>query len=75
MMDSPASVDFGGPDQAPRALRNLLAKRIAAVPSGGRIHWATYYLRDRELAHSLVDASEEASMFGSYSRLRRVRRL
>jgi hypothetical protein len=54
--DFSASVHFGGPDCEPRALRNLLAASIAAVPSGGRIHWATYYLRDRQLAQALVEA-------------------
>jgi len=47
---------FGGPDAAPRALRDLLAARIDAVPAGGAIDWITYYLRDRALAHALVAA-------------------
>ncbi len=54
--DTAASVRFGGPDREPRALRNLVAAAIAAVPSGGRIHWATYYFRDRQLALALVEA-------------------
>jgi len=47
---------FGGPDAPPRALRDLLAARVAAVPVGGAIDWITYYFRDRALAQALVAA-------------------
>lgn len=47
---------FGGPDQPPRALRDLLHSRIAAVPPGGEIAWATYYFRDQSLAQALLQA-------------------
>jgi len=50
-------VHFGGPDKAHGALRDLLAKKIAAVPPGGSIDWITYYFRDRSLARNLVDAA------------------
>lgn len=56
MADCIASVHFGGPGRPARALRELLAQQIEAVPSGGSISWATYYLRDRELARALVQA-------------------
>jgi len=49
---------FGGPDRPRGYLRDVLAERIAAVPSGGRIDWVTYYLRDRRLARDLVRARE-----------------
>ena len=37
-------------------LRDVLAERIAAVPSGGAIDWVTYYFRDRQLAGDLLKA-------------------
>lgn len=49
---------LGGPDQPPRALRNLLAVRIEAVPPGGEIAWCTYYFRDLALADALIAASD-----------------
>jgi len=49
---------FAGPDQTPGALRDLLAERIDAVPSGGAIDWVTYYFRDRRLADDLARARE-----------------
>ncbi|MEJ8568194.1 phospholipase D-like domain-containing protein [Elongatibacter sediminis] len=54
----PFAAHFGGPDQAPDALRDLLARRLAAVPAGGRVDWVTYYFRDRELARELVRARQ-----------------
>jgi hypothetical protein len=51
-------VHFGGPDQPPRALRDLLEARVDAVPSGGSIDWVTYYFRDEALARSLVRANQ-----------------
>lgn len=53
-----SEVFFGGPDRPPRCLRDLLEARVAAVPSGGEIHWATYYFRDRALARALIAASD-----------------
>lgn len=47
---------YGGPDQAPRALRDLLQARVDAAPPGSEITWATYYFRDQGLADSLVAA-------------------
>ncbi len=56
-MSSPvAEVHFGGPDLAPRRLRDLLEACVRAVPPGGRIDWVTYYFRDRRLAESLLEA-------------------
>jgi phosphatidylserine/phosphatidylglycerophosphate/cardiolipin synthase-like enzyme len=52
----PFSVYFGGPDQPPRALRDLLKARIEASPPGSEITWATYYFRDLDLAEALVAA-------------------
>jgi len=49
---------FGGPDCPPRALRDLLKARIAAVPAGGDIRWTTYYFRDLDLANALMAASD-----------------
>ena len=49
---------FGGPDLEPRALRDLLKKRIEAVPPGGEIAWTTYYFRDRDLASALLAACD-----------------
>lgn len=51
-------IHFGGPDRPPRLLRNVLEARVAAVPPGGEIAWATYYFRDRALAEALIAASE-----------------
>jgi hypothetical protein len=49
-------VHFAGPDMPAFRLRNVLAERIAAVPSGGAIDWVTYYFRDRRLAEDLLRA-------------------
>lgn len=50
------NVHFGGPDQPPRALRDLLEARADAVPARGAIDWTTYYFRDLALADALVRA-------------------
>ena len=55
------NVHFGGPDQPPRALRNLLESRVAAVPAGGSIDWVTYYFRDEALAEALVRAHQRGA--------------
>ena len=55
---STVEIYFGGPDRPPRHLRNILAERIAAVPAGGSIDWATYYFRDLELAEALIQAHQ-----------------
>lgn len=47
---------FGGPDQPPRTLRNMLKARIEAAQAGDEILWVTYYFRDRELADALIAA-------------------
>lgn len=47
---------FGGPDQPPGALRDLLKARVDAAPPGSEITWATYYFRDQDLANSLIAA-------------------
>lgn len=52
------NVHFGGPDQPPRALRNLLESHVDAVPRGGSIDWMTYYFRDEALAEALVRAHQ-----------------
>jgi hypothetical protein len=52
-------VHFGGPDLPALRLRNLLEKRIAAVPPGGSIDWVTYYFRDRRLAEQLLMAHRQ----------------
>ena len=49
---------YGGPDQPPRALRDLLKSRVDAAPPGSEIIWATYYFRDQALAESLVAAQQ-----------------
>lgn len=49
-------IEFGGPDLAPRRLRDLLQAHIDASPPGSRIDWATYYFRDRALAEALIRA-------------------
>jgi hypothetical protein len=56
--DSRFRLLFGGPDQAPRSLRDLLEFHIDAVPAGGEIFWATYYFRDRALASALIRAQQ-----------------
>jgi phosphatidylserine/phosphatidylglycerophosphate/cardiolipin synthase-like enzyme len=55
------NVHFGGPDQAPRALRNLLESHVDAVPTGGSIDWMTYYFRDEALAEALVRAHQRGA--------------
>jgi phosphatidylserine/phosphatidylglycerophosphate/cardiolipin synthase-like enzyme len=52
------ALHFGGPDLPARRLRDLLAERVEAVPAGGRILFATYYFRDRDLARRLVAARQ-----------------
>lgn len=49
-------VHFDGPDLPRGNLRDLLARRIAETPAGGRIDWVTYYFRDRKLAEALLAA-------------------
>jgi len=49
-------VHFGGPDQSPRHLRDLLEQRVEAVPAGGAIDWMVYYFRDEPLASALIRA-------------------
>lgn len=49
-------VFFGGPDQPPGFLRDLLARFVDAVPQGGEILWTTYYFRDLALAEALIRA-------------------
>lgn len=57
MRKTPApEVHFGSPGQTPGHLRDILAKRIAAVPAGGTIDWVTYYFRDLRLAKALFQA-------------------
>ncbi|SEL35710.1 phospholipase D-like domain-containing protein [Nitrosovibrio tenuis] len=51
-----SAIYFGGPDQPPGALRNVLAAHVAAVPPGGSINWVTYYFRDLRLAEALIQA-------------------
>jgi hypothetical protein len=46
---------FGDP-KSPGKLRDLLEKRVEAVPPGGEIVWATYYFRDERLADALIRA-------------------
>jgi phosphatidylserine/phosphatidylglycerophosphate/cardiolipin synthase-like enzyme len=53
---SSGHVFWGGPDCSPRALRDLLSAHIKAVPEGGDIRWITYYFRDEQLAHELIEA-------------------
>lgn len=52
------SIEFGGPDLAPRRLRDLLEAQVDATPSGAAIDWATYYFRDLALADALIRASD-----------------
>ena len=56
--DPSPRIIFGGPDLAPRLLRDELQARVEAVPKGGKIAWSTYYFRDRALAQALIDASD-----------------
>ena len=49
-------VHFGGPDQSPRYLRDLLEQRVDDVPAGGSIDWMVYYFRDERLADALIRA-------------------
>lgn len=51
-------VYYGGPDQPPGALRDLLKARVEAAPPGSEITWATYYFRDQDLAEALVAAQK-----------------
>jgi phosphatidylserine/phosphatidylglycerophosphate/cardiolipin synthase-like enzyme len=51
-----ATIHFGGPDEPPAALRDLLMARVESAEPGSEIAWATYYLRDPELAEALVAA-------------------
>jgi phosphatidylserine/phosphatidylglycerophosphate/cardiolipin synthase-like enzyme len=51
-------VHFGGLATAQRKLGEVLAERIAAVPAGGEIDWATYYFGDEALAEALIAAHE-----------------
>ena len=53
---SSPEIYFGGPDQPPGYLRDVLAAHIAAVPPGGSIDWVTYYFRDLRLAEALIEA-------------------
>lgn len=55
-MPSRFEVHFGGPREAPGALRDLLSGHVAAAPPGASIDWATYYFRDRRLAQELAAA-------------------
>ncbi|MGE0583484.1 MAG: phosphatidylserine/phosphatidylglycerophosphate/cardiolipin synthase family protein [Steroidobacteraceae bacterium] len=52
------SIEFGGPDLAPRRLRDLLEAQVDATPAGASIDWATYYFRDLRLADALIRASD-----------------
>ena len=52
------SIEFGGPDLAPRRLRDLLEAQVDATPPGASIDWATYYFRDLRLADALIRASD-----------------
>ncbi|MBL8772954.1 MAG: phospholipase D family protein [Phenylobacterium sp.] len=51
-----ATLHYGGVDQPPQALRDLLLERVRAAPAGSEITWATYYFRDPELADALIAA-------------------
>ncbi|MCD6582117.1 MAG: phosphatidylserine/phosphatidylglycerophosphate/cardiolipin synthase family protein [Desulfuromusa sp.] len=55
-------VFWGGPDCPPRQLRNILEKKIHAVPAGGEILWITYYFRDTGLAQALLQARQRGVM-------------
>ncbi|MDR4514151.1 MAG: phospholipase D-like domain-containing protein [Nitrosomonas sp.] len=49
-------IHFGDPSKPVGYLRDVLAKHIIAVPSGGAIDWVTYYFRDVRLAELLLQA-------------------
>lgn len=51
-------VYFGGPDQSPHQLRDLLEQRVEEVPPGGSIDWMAYYFRDERLADALIRAHQ-----------------
>lgn len=51
-----ATLHYGGVDQPPQALRDLLLARVEAARPGDEITWATYYFRDRALADALIAA-------------------
>ena len=53
-----AEIYYGGPDQAPRALRDVLKAKVDAAQPGSTITWATYYFHDQGLAESLVAAQK-----------------
>ena len=55
-------VFWGGPNCSPRRLRNILEKKIHAVPAGGEILWITYYFRDTGLAEALLQAQQRGVM-------------
>ena len=57
-MSGLGAIEFGGPDLAPRRLRDLLQRHVDGAPPGSRIDWATYYFRDRALAQGLIRASD-----------------
>ena len=52
----PRQVFWGGPDRPAGYLRDLLEKRVDAVPPEGEILWVTYYFRDEPLAKALLRA-------------------
>lgn len=47
----------GGPDRPPHLLRDLLVRRIDAVPGGGEIVWAVRGIGDDVLADALIAAA------------------
>lgn len=51
-----AVLHYGGTDQPPQALRDLLLAHVEAAPPGSEITWATYYFRDPALADALIAA-------------------
>ncbi len=53
--DGVVDVTFGDPG-SPGRLRDLLERRVDAVPPDGEIVWATYYFRDERLADALIRA-------------------
>jgi phosphatidylserine/phosphatidylglycerophosphate/cardiolipin synthase-like enzyme len=55
---APATLYYGGVDQPPQALRDLLLARVEAATPGSEITWATYYFRDPALADALVAAKQ-----------------
>ncbi|MBB5517780.1 phospholipase D-like domain-containing protein [Amphiplicatus metriothermophilus] len=48
---------FGGPDMAPRRLRDILEAYVGSQPAGAAIDWLAYYFRDRALARALGAAT------------------